>query len=253
MISISYNYSTNDFEFLEKNLQEARLVSDDIHITYVDKFFDGSNENSALIDETHKICKGVAKLAEISFSKDTKHTYNNKCDLYRYYHNYTRLVNFKKAKYKYILFLDGDETLDGRLFKQWVETFDIDKYNSYNMDCYWYFRSKKYQATTFEGNPVMVNKTSITDHIIMNRYERLGLLVGPSISEVKFEDKIPMIHHFSWAKGSCDTECKEKLLLKIKAWGHSADRDWNKLIEEEFSRPFNGTDFIHRYQYKILQ
>lgn len=253
MISISYNYSTNDFEFLEENLKQARVVTDDIHLTYVDKFFDGSNENSELITKTHELCKGKVRLAEISYNDTIKSHYSNKGDIYRYYHNYTRFVNFQKSKYDYILFLDGDETLDGQLFKQWLESFDLTKYSSYNMDCYWYFRSKKYQATTFEGNPVLIKKDTISENIIMNRYERLGLLTQPSISKVKFEDKIPMIHHFSWAKGNSDEECKEKLLLKVRAWSHTTDRNWEKLIEDEFNRPFNGTDFIHGYQYNILQ
>lgn len=252
MISISYNYSTNDFEFLEKNINEAKKVSDDIHITYVDKFFDGSDENSELISQTHKICKGKAKLAEIQYNKDLICNYFNISDFYRYYHNYTRLVNYRKSKYKYILFLDGDETLDGSLFKQWTEMFDINKYNSYNMDCYWYFRSKRYQATTFEGNPVLVNKESITEQMLMNRNERLGLLSYPSFTNTKNIENIPMIHHYSWAKGDNDQECKERLLKKTKAWGHSTENNWEKLIEEEFSRPFNGTDFIHGYQYNII-
>jgi hypothetical protein len=252
MISISYNYSTNDFEFLEKNIKEARLVSDDIHLTYVNKFFNGDEENEKLLKETHKICKGKCKLAEIQYDDNLKNLYSNKSDLYRYYHNYTRFVNYNKSKYNYIIFLDGDETIDGVLLKKWLNNFDIYKYNSYNMDCYWYFRSKKYQSTTYEGNPVIVNKHYLNKELIMNRYERLGLLVSPTISKVKFEDITPMIHHYSWAKGDNDEECKQKLLLKVKAWGHTEDKNWNNLIEEEFSRPFNGTDFIHGYNYKIL-
>ena len=30
------------------------------------------------------------------------------------------------------------------------------------------------------------------------------------------------------------------------------EKDWNSLIEEEFSRDFNGTDFVHGYDYEIL-
>ena len=43
-----------------------------------------------------------------------------------------------------------------------------------------------------------------------------------------------------------------QLLKKIKSWGHSTDRDWESQIKEEFSRPFNGKDFIHNYNYNIL-
>lgn len=252
MISISYNYSTNDFEFLEENLKQAKIISGDIHVTYVNKFFDGSDENQELLNETFKICKQNCKLAEIQYNIDNVNRFSNKVDLYRYYHNYTRLINFRKSKHDYILFLDGDETIDGNLFKNWMKDFNIQKHDGYNIDCYWYFRSKKYQATTFEGNPVLIKKSSISEQDIMGHKERLSLLKTNYISNVKFNNQIPMIHHYSWAKGNDDIECKQKLLDKVKSWGHSSDKDWKKLIEEEFSRPFNGTDFIHGYKYKIL-
>jgi hypothetical protein len=43
------------------------------------------------------------------------------------------------------------------------------------------------------------------------------------------------------------------MLRKVKSWGHTNDRDWNPMIEEEFSREFNGKDFVHNYSYKILE
>jgi hypothetical protein len=57
----------------------------------------------------------------------------------------------------------------------------------------------------------------------------------------------PIMHHFSWVR------TKEEMLRKVKSWGHTNDRDWNPMIEEEFSREFNGKDFVHNYSYKILE
>jgi len=60
-------------------------------------------------------------------------------------------------------------------------------------------------------------------------------------------DLKPMIHHYGWAKP------KKNLLKKVTTWGHSKDRNWIKLIEKEFSHPFNGTDFLAHYQYKTVK
>ena len=47
-------------------------------------------------------------------------------------------------------------------------------------------------------------------------------------------------------------DTRDEMLKKISTWGHNKDRNWVELVEEEFSREFNGTDFIHGYTYKIL-
>jgi hypothetical protein len=42
------------------------------------------------------------------------------------------------------------------------------------------------------------------------------------------------------------------MIKKVKNWSHKYDRDWEALVEEEFSRNFNGTDFVHQYQYELV-
>ena len=60
-------------------------------------------------------------------------------------------------------------------------------------------------------------------------------------------DNEPLIHHYSWVR------TKEEMLKKVLNWGHKNDKNWSDLIEEEFSRPFNGTDFVHGYNYNIVE
>jgi len=56
-----------------------------------------------------------------------------------------------------------------------------------------------------------------------------------------------MIHHYSWVR------TKEEMLKKVSNWGHARDKgDWKELVEMEYSRPFNGQDFLHNYQYIIV-
>jgi hypothetical protein len=42
------------------------------------------------------------------------------------------------------------------------------------------------------------------------------------------------------------------MLKKVSGWGHKGDKDWAALVKEEFSRPFNGTDFVHGYQWDTI-
>jgi hypothetical protein len=60
-----------------------------------------------------------------------------------------------------------------------------------------------------------------------------------------FEDR-HIFHHYSWVRD------KEGMIRKAKNFGHRDERDWASLIEEEFSHPFNGKDFIHDYEYETV-
>ncbi len=42
------------------------------------------------------------------------------------------------------------------------------------------------------------------------------------------------------------------MLKKISTWGHNKDRNWVELVEEEFTRPFNGNCFVNNYKFKII-
>lgn len=249
MITISYNYSSNDIEFLEDSITQAKLITDDIHFSYVNKFFDGTQEDEELIKESKKIAHNV-NFHEIDFM-DLSSQIPDKQTRFKYWHNASRINNVNNSKYDYVLFLDGDEILDGLEFKKWIDN-GIKNYSSYVFNVYWYFRNKKYQATTWEEGPVMVNKNLLNQDDLMNIRERWALLKNPCNRNTLSLNEQPMIHHYSWAKGNSEKECEEKLLKKIKSWGHSTDRDWESQIKEEFSRPFSGKDFIHNYNYNIL-
>lgn len=56
-----------------------------------------------------------------------------------------------------------------------------------------------------------------------------------------------MFHHYSWVR------TQDEMLKKVRAWGHKGDRNWVQLVNEEFTGPFRGTDFIHGYTYKSVK
>jgi hypothetical protein len=80
----------------------------------------------------------------------------------------------------------------------------------------------------------------------LERWSFRQALGSKYLSDVTFEGQI-LMHHFSWVRS------KDEMLQKVDSWGHKFDKDWISLIHEEFSRPFNGTDFVHNYAYNIVE
>jgi hypothetical protein len=71
-------------------------------------------------------------------------------------------------------------------------------------------------------------------------------IINGDHQKILSKEGLPMLHHFSWVR------TKEEMFKKVKNWGHYRDRDWISCIEEEFTRPFNGKDFVHGYEYNTV-
>ena len=234
MISAVLSYCKNDYKFFEESIAELKKLTDDIIVCYADKSFDGELEdNSDMI----KLATGC-KLCEIKFddSKDSK-----------YHHNLFRWVGLKKSTYDYVLFLDGDEIIDGENVKNYVKNNEYKKFDVISFKCYWYFREKNYRAKRTEEAGVLCKKSICTEDYIFSVNERWEF-VNRKLnwkSEETFNEKI-LVNHYSWVR------TKEEMIKKVKSWAHKNDKNWLELIEEEFSREFNMTDFVHNYQFEKI-
>lgn len=252
-ISISISYSSTDFDQIDEVINAASLVSDDIHVSSFNKFFNGEEENLELLQKSFEKNKNKANFHLLGYDDLKQYNFSSNYYLFKFCHNYLRFNNILKSKYDYILFIDSDEVIEGEKFNKFLENLNLEEQKSYFFDVYWYFRNKKYQATTFEASSiVMSDKKYLTQDHVFSIHERWALGVNQIIKNCRNNNE-PLFHHYSWAKGKDESECKELLLKKVKSWGHSSDKNWVELIEEEFSRPFNGKDFVHGYSYKILE
>jgi hypothetical protein len=241
-ISAIVNYCSNDERFIRKSLDNLLTVTDDIVVPISDHFFDGAPE------DLDSISNLVSDYPNVNFKLynwiDSKFP--------RYWHNFSRYLGTQFAKNDWILYLDSDEIIDSKLFKEFLnsELFSSSKIEilSYKLACYWYFREPIYQADKWEDSPVFVKK----DLIKINLYdaslerEQMHEILNVPKTRMVTVDGLPLVHHYSWVRS------KEEMIKKVKTWGHSKDKNWVNLVEEEFSRPFNGTDFIHGYKYKIV-
>ena len=241
MLSVVVNYCTNDERFIRKSLNNLLKITDDVIIPISDHFFDGSVENLQSIETL------MIEYPNVRFG-----LYNwDNSKFPRYWHNYSRIIGTIVAKHDWILYLDSDEIVDVELFKKFLSR-DINQYDSYKLACYWYFREPTYQSTKWEDSPVLVKKSLVNINpfsMYLEREQMHEMLDVPKQRMVTV-DGLPCIHHYSWVR------TKEQMIKKVLTWAHSEDtlgNNWIDLIEDEFSREFNGTDFVWKYDYNIVE
>ncbi|KPA18185.1 hypothetical protein MHK_001648 [Candidatus Magnetomorum sp. HK-1] len=252
-ITTIINYCTIDYAFIHKCIDMAMNISDEVIVVYGDNFYDGTPEQQYLIEKTI-LTNAHTGARFISLHVDPDYQAPQ-----HFWPNAMRLFGWKaqKRQSEWVLFLDADELVDDIEFLNWIE--NTDHYvDAYLLAQYWYFREPMYRATSYEDNTLLIKNSVIHPKFIMEGYtlpnetnikERHGLWLSVPKKEQmqKSIEKFPMIHHFSWVR------TYQQMLKKVKAWSHRGDRDWVSLVNEEFSRPFNGTDFVHGYSFETVE
>ena len=251
MITTIINYCTNDFRFLTVCLQEVVKFSHEVIIPVCDHFFDGIPENRELLIHTynhHRSCKFV----EFAYEKDGYATYmpvqEGEEGWAHYWHSISRYIGYQfvSPTTQYVLFIDVDEVPDGERVLHWLRHFPLHQHHAYRCTAYFYFREARWRAKTCVRNPLLVQKSALSSHMLLDIYERKGSfwsIAGSKLEDVYGMDGNPLFHHYSWVK------TKEEMLRKVSCWGHHLDRDWHSLIEKEFSAPFRGTDCLYGLHY----
>ena len=239
------SYCSIDDMFIRENIRQCLHFSKDIYIVASSHFFDGIPEDNAKIQSLKEFCRQFPNVHLIRFKWESGYHP-------RHWHNYARWIGIQQCDTEYIMFMDADEIIEGENFNK-AHTSDADfykRYDSYAFDCYWYFREPRFRAKSLEQYHRLIRRSALTKDLIFSEHERgaVGILSGKydSIFNVQYNGR-PIVHHFSWVR------TKEQMLKKTSSWGHKDDKNWKELVEEEFSRPFNGTDFVWGYEYDIIQ
>lgn len=254
MIATIVNYCSHDYRFLSLCLKEIETFSSQIIVPVCDHFFDGRKENRDLLELSYQENPSIQF---VEFSFDSKKTYGVReitpedPDWIHYWHSTSRYIGFYhlNPNIEYVLFLDVDEIPESKRFCEWLKAFSYQEFDAIRFTNFFYFREARYRSQKFGRTALMVKKTSIEPELILDPLERKGLftsVVGKKIEDVYGLDGLPLFHHYSWVK------TKEELLSKI-TWGHHQDKDWKALLEEEFSRPFQGRDVIWNQAYDEVE
>ncbi|HSW86062.1 MAG TPA: hypothetical protein VLG49_01025 [Rhabdochlamydiaceae bacterium] len=250
------NFCTNDVRFLAECVNNAKQISSQVVISVCDHFFDGKEENYPLLES---IYNRFTDCLFIEFAFDPEAPYGKNApfledDLERihHWHNSGRLVPFYflDPSIEYIFFLDVDEIVDAQKFNEWLDGFNYRQFSAHRFPSYWYFREARYRATTFPVTSLMVEKAALNPDLLLDLDERMGVfynLKGEKNLHSWGLDEKPMIHHYSWVR------TKEEMLKKVHSWGHHWERNWDQLISEEYSRNFNGKDFVRYYEYETIE
>jgi hypothetical protein len=233
-------FCTYDIKYIDRAIEGVRDISNNIYVTYCSHLFNGEEENIDLINTV------IEKNNDCIFMKFNFSKYRD----IKWHVNYARWIATEKSDCDYILYIDADEVFDRYIIKNWFDSrkefADITTFANY-----WYFRSEKYQAKAYEDSPMMVKRSIIDESTSFHGLERgyYKYVDNNHTKEISVmgNDGFPMCHHYSWALD------KNEMLAKVKNWSHKTDKNWEVLVEQEFSREFNGTDFIHGYEYNILQ
>ncbi len=247
-IATAISYCTNDYRFLKKCVEEAKKFSRQIVIVTGDRLFSGESEDHALLRQTYEEFPECT-FVEFAHTKDRLYSrYINRSpqdnDWFDFWHSTTRYIPFFfiDPACDYLLFLDSDEIIDAERFLPWLDTGEYKNYDAMRFLQYYYFREARFRSKLFQIGGLFAKKSSLQPSLLMSTDDRCGIfhaMPGKKWESASFQGK-PMIHHYSWVK------TKEECLIKIRNWGHAWEKDWKTLVEEEFSREFQGKDFEGR-------
>lgn len=236
-IATIISYCTNDFRFIAKCIEEAKIFSEQIIIPVCDHFFDGTPENRHLLDHTyaqHPDCQFI----EFAYMPDKIYSQYHSIepgdsDWAIYWAATTRYVGFHylNPEIDTVLFLDSDEIVEGQRFLEWFKS-DRPSYDALRLASYFYALQPNLRAKNVVNLPLLVSRNNFAPLTLFNELERIGSYMshpGPKREAVVGLNGRPLVHHYSWVR------TKEECLWKTRTWSHRNDDDWPTLIDEAFS------------------
>lgn len=241
------SFCTYDIRFLKKCLESVLGFSRQIIIPVCDHFYNGEEENYALLEN---IYQSYPDMQFIEFAYSEKELFGTPMKLLpkspgyaQHWHNTARLVGFYfiKKNIDAVLFCDVDE-----IVASWPKKELLEKFSAVRFATYWYFLHSCYRAMTRPDGPLLIKRKHLHPQLLIHPDERCGMFgntAGNKVKEFCIEG-CPLVHHYSWVR------TKKELLQKIRSWGHHWERDWENLLQKALNNPFSGTDFIRGYSYE---
>jgi hypothetical protein len=240
--------SSLEAEFAERTIREALRVANPVVVVYADHLSDGTPEDLSFVAALRASLGSAQGLVWVPVQWFPGRTS-------RFWVRYLRWAGFPflPLSTEYVAWLDGDEVLDAPRFLQWwasPEGLPASGQRAIKLANYVYFRETRFQSMELEDSVVVCRREGLTAAQFFSDEgkEREMFFDGLGGRRMALAlDGAPMVHHFSWVRS------QELMLKKVSAWSHSSDdRDWKALVREEFTRPFNGKDFVNGHSYRTL-
>lgn len=246
------NFCTNESRFISACLKAALQFSSKVVVPVASHFFDGSPENRDLLERVYAAFPECLFIEYPFIPEKIPSSIFKAVRPEPFWHCLSRLIGVwaLDESIETVLFLDADEVADAPGMVEWLGCSDYEQHRVLKLANYWYFREPIYQAENLEDSIVLVQKKALTAELLLQDEERNAIydsLPGPKRRMVLGTNGQPLFHHYSWVR------TEEEMLKKVRSWAHRSDRNWEDLVRSEFSGPFKGTDFVHRYKFRTVE
>ena len=249
--------SSDDFMFLEAGIAQIAPIMRHVVIALGTKLWNGEAEDkNKCIEMKDKLGRLYTNVSCITYNvPDDKIQRLADCvSDEMYWEGHARYLATRVKKIQqcdYVMYLDSDEVVDGSELLSWLNTGVYLRYDAMKLRNYWYWRDVKFRAKNYYEDSVVLAKLSACDiRYLFHNMGRHGIYEMCKGSKARDLSGLngPMIHHYSWVR------THEQMLRKVANWGHRNDRiDWSQLVNDEFAREFNGTDFLKSLSYDVVE
>lgn len=234
------SYCSYHNPFIERCIEEAKKVSNEVIVISSDCFFDGTED---LKLRQWEVASKVDTYSIINFDNLKREEPS------RYYHNLLRKIGFSKVvdDFDFVFFIDSDEILDGDLVKLWLKK-EVQKGEDYKLAHFWYYRDTCYRANQVEEGAVLVSRETLESPEMdwFGDRERENFSTHWNYM-ANYQNNV-LGHHYSWAG------TKDMLMRKVSSWGHNQDNvNWKAMIEDEFSHEFDYTCPFKNYTFTKIK
>ena len=246
--------SSDELRFLRATLREAAHLFQEVLIMFGTRYWDEVRaENTNAIEAFKEECASGYTNVRVMWYRvpeDALNFMKGSVQPAMYWEGHARRHAVNEMKpCEYVLFLDSDEVIDGKEFAAFLAAKTHTHFSALKLANYWYWREPIYRAKDYlEDSAVLIRSDKFKPLHLYSNTGRHGVFANCHPSETKrmvmSPNGTPMIHHYSWVRS------KEEMRKKVTTWGHREDRhDWLERVDEEFSRDFNGTDFLKQLDY----
>jgi len=244
------NFCSNEYPFLSHCLSHLKPICSQIIVSVCDHYYNGKKEDLSTLKKIYSEFPNVTFI-QYPYLGNTISKKAKKKKGGRVFDGISRTIgaSFLDEDTDYVLFMDADEIIDTERFLDFIKTESLEGLQAAKFSNYWYFREPKYRSQTFEDSILLAKKSALSKKVLFGKDDRDGIfqrIKGNKKREMTFNNK-PLFHHYSWVR------TKDQMLRKVLSWGHRSERDWAFLVEEEFSRDFNGKDFVHGYSFDVVE
>ena len=125
-------------------------------------FFDGSEENYALLEDAFR---RFPQCTFLGFQFDLQETYHTFSSLFpehpnwrHEWHNTGRMLSWFYSNTEYLFFLDCDEIVNQEQFSLWLQHADLQNYSAHRFAMFWHFREARFVALAQNDLSLLVKK-----------------------------------------------------------------------------------------------